>query len=54
MLHAYFLSVKLSINNVSIEGGERGVSQMLTLTNKGGREGSEMAKIVLTLLMDSP
>ena len=52
MLHAYFLSVKFSINNVSIEG-EGGVSQMLTMTNKGGK-GSEMAQIMLTLLMDSP
>ena len=52
MLHAYFLSVKLSINNVSMEvGGEGWVSQMLTLTSRGG---SEMAKIVLTLIMDSP
>ena len=51
MLHVYFLWVKLSIDNVSIEGGrEGGVSQMLTLTNKV----TEMALIVLTLLMDSP
>ena len=41
MLHAYFLSVKLSINNVSMEvGGEGWVSQMLTLTNKGGGWGA--------------
>ena len=54
MLYAYFLSIKLAINNVSIEGGGGGGgSQMLTMTNKGG-EVSEMAQIVLTLLMDSP
>ena len=34
------------------EGGG-GVSPILTLTNKGG-EGSGEAKIMLTLLMDSP
>ena len=34
--------------------GGGGVSPILTLTNKGGGGGSEKAKIMLTLLMDSP
>ena len=35
------------------EGGG-GVSPILTLTNKGEGEGSGEAKIMLTLIMDSP
>ena len=50
MLHAYFLSVKLSINNVSIGRGQPNAK----IDWQGGGEGSEMAQIMLTLLMDSP
>ena len=42
-----------SINNVSFKGGRGVISQKLTLANRGGG-GSQMAKIRLTLLMDSP
>ena len=40
-------------NNISVDWGGGGVSRLLTLANKG-EEGSEVAEIRLTLLMDSP